>query len=382
MKYEDLPLAARGGTALLVCSLLITVTALDAQSNDVSQARFRLANYVIDLPAISGFVNRISVAEALGFRMTGQHIQVPAGEQTISVEVETSHGRQNLLTMEVILEVDNDYTLALIGQIAHDSLTPLLINESQIVSQLRDPADPHSYAILVHGISNGPAVDFTMDNERLIEGLAFGNYSAVAVSLAPHDILVTFSDDPNRILFRNDGETPPANDLLLLTAMVGDYPDNIAVTGAVSRLPQRTILDFLRSYEDEQGNTFNILLAAIELANLQEAFTRQDAITLLAPTDAAFMALEAGELTSLFTNPEDLQVLLLAHIIDDIFAIRQLNDPLTLETRAGSSVIFSYADGELRINNKAGVLFGTFPVVTNGNVIGIDHVLPVELANR
>ncbi|MFQ3566784.1 MAG: fasciclin domain-containing protein [Aggregatilineales bacterium] len=189
-----------------------------------------------------------------------------------------------------------------------------------------------------------------MDDERLIEGLAFGDYSAVAVSLAPHDILVTFSDDPNRILFRNDGETPPANDLLLLTAMVGDYPDNIAVTGAVSRLPQRTILDFLRSYEDEQGNTFNLLLAAIELANLQEAFTQQDAITLLAPTDAAFMALDASELTGLFTNPEDLQVLLLTHIIDDVFAIRQLNDPLTFETRAGSSVIFSYDNGELRIN--------------------------------
>ncbi|MFQ3566783.1 MAG: DUF4397 domain-containing protein [Aggregatilineales bacterium] len=116
--------------ALLACFLIITVKALDAQPHDVSQARFRLANYVIDLPPISGFVNRVSLAEGLAFRMTSQHIQVPAGEQTIVVEVETPHGRQNLLTLEVILEADYDYTLALIGQIADDSLTPLLINES------------------------------------------------------------------------------------------------------------------------------------------------------------------------------------------------------------------------------------------------------------
>lgn len=369
-------------SALLACALLFTPAALDAQSPDASQARLRLANYVIDLPPVSGFVNEIPLAEALAFRTTGQHTQVPAGEQMVLIEVETPDGWQTLLEVEVILEVNNDYTLALIGQIADDSLTALLINETEIVSALRDPAEPNSYAILVHGISNGPAVDFTMDNERMIEGLTFGNYEAVSVSLAPHDILVTFSDDPNRILFRNDGETPPANDLLLLTAMVGNYPDNVAVTGAVSRLPQHTILDFLRSYEDAQGNTFNILLAAIEAADLQEAFTQQDAITLIAPTDAAFMALNADELTNLFANPESLRTLLLAHIIDSVFAIRQLDEPLTFETRAGSSVIFSHDDSGLRVNDDAGVLFGTFPVVTNGNVIGIDHVLTLESVNR
>jgi uncharacterized surface protein with fasciclin (FAS1) repeats len=357
-------------SAALLCFGLVGMAAAQPTPGE---ARLRPTHFVIDAPNIDITLNGMPFAADIAFEARTQHSVVPAGRADLAIIA--SGATAPLFTLTVDLQAGSDYTLALIGQIADGSAYPLLLDETELVASVRDLDNPASYAVLLHGISNGPTVDFEMDDEVLLRELAFGDYGVIPVSLAPHNIRVRFTDEPSRILFQNDGETPPSADLLLLTVMTGSYPDNLDVTGAVSRLPDRSVLDFLATYQDEAGNTFSTLIAAIQRAGLEGELSRSGSFTLFAPTDAAFAELADETRALLFAYPDALRAVLLGHVVDEIFTIRDIDDPLVFETRGDTPVRVSVRDGALAINDEPIVLFGAFPAVTNGNVIGVDQVL-------
>jgi uncharacterized surface protein with fasciclin (FAS1) repeats len=354
---------------LVGAALLFGMPAAGQDSAEPDSAWLRVANYAIDTAQVAVMLNDAALpADPLDFTVASQHVPVAAGDASIAFDA----GSGTLAAAQVSLEAGGYYTAALIGQAADDSLRAVVIPETDLVAQVRDAASPASYAILLHGISDGPTVDFTLDGVVLRERLSFGEYDVFPISQAPHDILVTFSDDPEAVLFQNSGETPPANDLLLLTVMAGAYPDALDVTGAVSRLPDRTLLDFLRS--PSQGS-FETLLGALEATGLAEELEAQGAVTLFAPTDDAFAALPEETRALLLAYPDALRAVLQGHIVDDVFVLRGLDAPLSVTTRQNTEIVLSPgADGVL-VNDSAAVLFGGFPVVTNGNVIGIDRLL-------
>jgi uncharacterized surface protein with fasciclin (FAS1) repeats len=335
-------------------------------------ARVRAANYAIDVSAVVVMVGDQALTEtALAFTAATAHTDVRAGTNTLTFDLVDG----DIITTEATFQAGYDYTAALIGQMADDSLQVVLIPESELVGGVRDAENPASYAVLLHGISDAPPVDFILDGAVQYQGLAFGDYAVFSISQAPHDILVTFSDDPTQVLFENSGETPPANDLLLLTVMAGDYPDSLDVTGAVSRLPDRTVIDFLRTYQDEQGNTFETLIEALRVTGLDETLVQAAPFTLFAPTDAAFAALPTQTRDLLFAYPDALRAVLSGHIVDEVFTLRAFSGELMVTARDGSGVTLLGDGDTLLINDQAAVLFGGFPVVTNGNVIGVDRVL-------
>jgi hypothetical protein len=180
---------------------------LAAQEDAPVGARVRLANYVLDAAEVDFLLNG-DIFGTLAFRAPAQHQAVSAGEHEIIV---TLTGEDDALIAPVTLDLaeNHDYTIAFIGQLADDSAQILLLDETAIVADVRDLNIPASYAILVHGISDGPTVDFSMDGEIQLEALSFGEYGVAPVTLEPHDIVVTFSDDPSQVLFQNDGEIPP-----------------------------------------------------------------------------------------------------------------------------------------------------------------------------
>ncbi|GAB4511576.1 MAG: hypothetical protein OHK0046_09830 [Anaerolineae bacterium] len=375
------------GYGVLV-GLLLAVTAVMVRAQpaagELSTARLRAAHYSIDAPPVDVYVDGELVAEALDVLRATPHLDVETGTHEV-VLVPTGEALEEAVLgpVEVELMGGMDYTLAVIGQVADASLQTLLLNETALVGEVRDPENPASYAVLLHGISDGPAIDFYFDEELRIEDLAFGEYGVVVVEQGPHDVNVTFADDPEAVIFQNSGETAPSDNLLLLTVMLGAYPDALDVSGAVSRLPDRTVIDFLADYEGAEGDTFATLLEAIEAADLTETLATEGTFTIFAPTDAAFAALPEDVLASLLDDPEQLRDLLLYHVSETVFTTRDLEDALTLPTLHGAGITVSAVEGGFTINaesDNAAVLFGGFPVVVNGNVIGIDRVLlPPEM---
>jgi uncharacterized surface protein with fasciclin (FAS1) repeats len=361
-------------TQLLVVFFMLSVSILSINAQDTTElARVRIANYVLDAEEIEFFLNGESIG-TLAFRTPAQHQPVNAGSHSLTV---TNVNEDTPLIEAVTLELipNHDYTLAFIGQLADGSAQILMLDETAIVGDVRDLNNPASYAILLHGISDGPTVDFSMDGEILMQNLSFGQYDVVTVTLEPHNIVVTFSDDPSQVLFQNNNEVSPSNDLLLLTVMVGAYPDALDVTGAVSRLPNRNVIDFLESYPQDTGHTFSILLEAIETTGLTDTFTQEGIYSLFAPTDAAFEALPQATRDLLFAYPDALKAVLLGHISPVIFTTRELTDVISVDTLGGTEVVIENTDAGLVINGNSSLLFGGFPVVTNGNVIGVSQVL-------
>jgi uncharacterized surface protein with fasciclin (FAS1) repeats len=337
-------------------------------------ARLRVAHYVVDGETVDIYVNDVLVStEPLAFRKAMPYVEVESGDAVVQIVPSGTTGDDAYLTSEIVLMGGHDHTLAFVGIVADETLQGVVLDDTEIVASVRDADVPASYAILLHGISNGPAIVFYFDGEMQIEGLSYGEYGIVTVVAGEHDVLVTFSGDKEAVIFQNTGETAPSNDLLLLTVMTGSYPDNLAVSGAVSRLEGLTALDFLQNYEGTASfKTFLELLSSVDLLTLVD---REGTFTVFAPTDEAFAALPSDVLETLQADPELLAQVLQNHIVEVSFNTRYMQTPLELTTLANNILVIEGDEELATINTTVNILFGGFPAIVNGNVIAIDQVL-------
>ena len=134
--------------------------------------------------------------------------------------------------------------------------------------------------------------------------------------------------------------------------------------------PAGDLVDTLKA-----SGQFTILLKALDASNLTSVLKSAGPLTVLAPTDAAFNALPAGQLDGLMKveNASQLQALLLIHII---------NAAVTPDKFKGGKVpIRNVANADLSstppgpttmINDATLVAEGT---ASNGDIYAIDKVL-------
>lgn len=139
-------------------------------------------------------------------------------------------------------------------------------------------------------------------------------------------------------------QTPPA----------GTPPPEAATPPPPAQLPAPApaavagpnVVDVLRS----EGQ-FSTLLRLLDAAQLTSVLTSDADITILAPTDAAFAALPAGELDRLSQpeNAQELRSLLLYHVINaDVRADQVLNRRGGVQTGGGVEVMLDGSGGEIR----------------------------------
>jgi uncharacterized surface protein with fasciclin (FAS1) repeats len=124
------------------------------------------------------------------------------------------------------------------------------------------------------------------------------------------------------------------------------------------------------------NGAFTTLLTAVEAANLTGALLDPAAdLTVFAPTDDAFAAVDAATLEALLADPDALANVLLYHLyqgqVDSETAISL--DGSDVEMLNGDTVSISVVDGELFIND-AKVIIADVPA-NNGVIHAIDAVL-------
>jgi len=359
---------------LLMAGVLMLALVSVVSQAQVPVGRLRVAHYVADAPEVDVYVDgALFTAEALAFRRATPHAQMAAGDHEVVVVAAGEDPAVALLSATVTLVGGHDHTLALVGLLAEDTLDVVVLDDTEIVGTVRDPLVPASYAILLHGISNGPAIDFYFDGDLTLENLAYTEYGVVVVEQGPHDVLVTFHGEPENIIFQNSGETAPSDNLLLLTVMTGSYPDKLAVSGAVSRLEGYTALDYLRDYEGD--SSFSTFLALVEQTELLDLLGREGVFTVFAPTDEAFAVLPGDTLAALEADPQALLDVLRYHVVEANFNTRYMESPTELITLNGAALVVTGDEEEAFVNETTRILFGGFPAVVNGNVIAIDAVL-------
>ena len=131
----------------------------------------------------------------------------------------------------------------------------------------------------------------------------------------------------------------------------------------------------------KKAGQFNTFIKAVEATNLTDVLKKQPALTVFAPTDAAFQALPPGELDKLMLpeNRAQLQKLLTYHIVNarvDTSKIRGARGPVP--TVAGNAVQVDGSNEPLKVNDAT--ITRPDVLATNGVIHVVDKVLSPHVA--
>jgi uncharacterized surface protein with fasciclin (FAS1) repeats len=148
-------------------------------------------------------------------------------------------------------------------------------------------------------------------------------------------------------------------------------PAPMAAAPMMTIAPAGDLVDTLRA-----SGQFTLLLKALDASNLTSVLKSAGPLTVLAPTDAAFNALPAGQLDNLLKveNASQLQALLLIHIINAAVTPDKIKGsiPVSIPNVANSKDQFDATTATIRVDDATVVGIGT---ASNGDIYAIDKVL-------
>lgn len=109
--------------------------------------------------------------------------------------------------------------------------------------------------------------------------------------------------------------------------------------------------DLIETLENDQR--FSTLVAAIDSADLRSTFTSPAPLTIFAPGNDAFQALEEGELEGLLqeNRRDELRDLLMQHVINGRRPAADLRDVEGAESMYGAELRFRADETSLRVEN-------------------------------
>jgi uncharacterized surface protein with fasciclin (FAS1) repeats len=134
--------------------------------------------------------------------------------------------------------------------------------------------------------------------------------------------------------------------------------------------PAGDIADTLKA-----SGQFTILVKALDASNLTSVLKTAGPLTILAPTDAAFNALPAGQLANLMKieNAAQLQALLTYHLINAGVPMSKIQGSKgPINSVAGTPVQIDGTGPTIMVNDASVV---GHAVVSNGDIYAIDKVL-------
>lgn len=148
-------------------------------------------------------------------------------------------------------------------------------------------------------------------------------------------------------------------------------PTQAAPSAEAAPAVANNVIDVLKARGE-----FTTLLTALDQAQLTDTLASRPAITLFAPTDAAFAALPEAERTRLLdpANAQELRNLLLYHVL--------VTDLTTAQIKGAAGEVPTAGGVEVRIDGSGeAIAYGTATVVqaeidaANGGIFPIDKVL-------
>src|SRR3989339_632871 len=127
----------------------------------------------------------------------------------------------------------------------------------------------------------------------------------------------------------------------------------------------------------QTAGTYTTLLAAIDTAGLTETLSGNGPYTLFAPTDEAFSAIPADTLNALLANQEQLQALLLYHVLGGEYTSTDMRSQDSLKTLQGQTIAITVTESSIMVND-AMIIEGDIDS-SNGVIHSINAVLlPTE----
>lgn len=336
----------------------------------------RVAHFSVDAPAVDVFVNGEAVLEEVPYPAMSDYLALEAGTYSIAV-APAGAGEEAAVIGPVDLEfvAGHNYTVAAIGQLADESFGPLVIDETVTFGEMmmEDSMEPMANIIVLHGISDAPAVDVALEDGTILgENLPFGNFAPLQVPAGEYPILVTATGDMETVVFDQLNPVTLEADRLYFLAAIGTFPENFELFIDVTAT--KTIAEVAT-----EAGSFETLLAALGAADLAGTFADPAAgpFTVFAPTDDAFAAaLEALGLTAeeLLADTETLTTILTYHVVDGVALAEDVVELDAVTTLQGSDITIEVTDDGVVLNGEV-MVTATDIMASNGVIHVIDAVL-------
>jgi uncharacterized surface protein with fasciclin (FAS1) repeats len=151
-------------------------------------------------------------------------------------------------------------------------------------------------------------------------------------------------------------------------------PDVLAANGTIHIIDEVLIppsMDIVDTAID--AGTFGTLVTAVQTAGLESALRADGPLTVLAPTDDAFVALGEDTVLALLADPEALAEILLYHVVDGAVPASVVSSLPSATTLNGQDILIT-VDGGVVINGVAMVVEADI-LASNGIIHVIDTVL-------
>jgi uncharacterized surface protein with fasciclin (FAS1) repeats len=161
--------------------------------------------------------------------------------------------------------------------------------------------------------------------------------------------------------------------LVVLAACGGDDESepaaaaDAATTEMMAQEPEMDIVETAVAAGD-----FTTLVELVQQAGLADELSGPGPLTVFAPTDEAFAAVPEETLAALADDPEQLERVLLYHVVEGAVTSDQVADGASAATLAGPEVEFT-VDGEIQVNDATVVSADV--AASNGVIHVIDAVL-------
>lgn len=342
-------------TAMLALCLMLSATlaqtdaATGTVTNDATQARLRIGNFIFKSPNYDVFIDgeiamngNGPLADIDSSFITG-HMYLAPGTYSVAVAPAGRGIEQAKLgPLEVTLEAGHRYTLAIMGQL-RDEWTSLLIDETAALEEARTSPN-QSILFLVNNLSGTETISFDQDGEGP-KGAVFGDFSAAPIAGGQGQGSVYTADNGDVILSADRwgrGDVPAAADLIV--ALIGRFPGyrdiDFTIMESQSTSPLN-VTDFLQAQTDlsvqngGQTPAFTTFLTAVEETGLTDLLNTGGPYFVLAPTDEAFAALPQDQLGAFMADPEALADLLRYHIVEGYYPFGALGHPRVLTNLLG-----------------------------------------------
>ncbi len=352
-------------------------------TNDATQARLRIGNFIYNAPNFDVFINgeiavngNVPQANIPGF--ANGYIYLAPGTYSVAV---ASAGRgleaAKFGPVDVTLEADHRYTLGMMGKIKDEQYTPLLIDETAVLDQLG--ASPgQSVLFLVNNLAGTEAIDFDQEGEGP-KDVDYGSFGAAPISVGQGKKFVYTASDGQTILegtswYRPEGQAD------VMVALMGSFPGypGIKLDFVESqRTSDLNVIDFLKGYSDAgfqaAGHpvSFGTFLTLIETAGLSETLATGGPHLVYTPTDEAFAVLPQEQLDALIADPEAASELVRYHVAEGYYSygsLVELNGALVPRGIPASVVVTNLLGMELEHRND-GTINGASSDVVSGAMV-------------
>ncbi len=327
---------------MIPLALAQTDAATEVVTDDATMARLRAINLVQESEAVDIYVDgdiallgspsrelsNVPVGWVTGFQYLkpGNHsvAVVPTGERV----------DEAMISEDVTLRAGHRYTVAVMGQKEDASFTPLVIDETAAVKEVRTSPE-QTLMLLINNHADLETFSFIEDGTGP-KNVPYGGFAAAPIKAGQVDkLVISGRTKEGEVTLAEEGGFYELPGVDIIIANLGSPPDSpeLGILLTEGRFDSDlNPLELLKQssevgvvWNEGQELSFNTFLSAVETAGLSDMLTTGTHL-IFAPTDEAFEVLPDGQLEALLADAEGLADFLRYHIVEGYYPVGSLSD--------------------------------------------------------